>query len=115
MSTAIPADVDQAVARLRQWTGEDDLENSTWDRDQLVEILARHTDLEGAAADAWGIKASRFANLVNVSEGGTRRDYSKLSEQARAMVDFYTDRTDEGDTVAPGETRAPRTRAIERA
>jgi hypothetical protein len=115
MSTVIPADVDQAVARLRQWTGEDDVENSTWDRDQLVEILTRHEDLEGAAADAWGIKASRFANLVNVSEGGTRRDYSKLSEQARAMVDFYNERTDEGGVIAEGETRTPRTRAIERA
>ena len=115
MSTAIPADQDQAVARLRQWTGEDDQETSSWDRDQIVEILARHTDLEGAAADLWGIKASRFANLVNVSEGGTRRDYSKLSEQARAMVDFYNARTDEGGVVVEGETRRPMTREIERA
>jgi hypothetical protein len=115
MSTAIPADADQAVARLRQWTGEDDLENSTWDRDQMVEILTRHTDLEGAAADLWGIKASRFANLVDVSEGGTSRKYSSLRINAMAMVDFYSARTDEGDVVQEGETRTPRTREIERA
>jgi hypothetical protein len=115
MSTGIPGDADTAVARLRQWTGEDDLENSTWNRDQLVELLARHTDLEGAAAELWTLKASRFSNLVNVSEGGTRRDYSKLSEQALAMVAHYSARTDEGDVVAPGASSPPTTRAIERA
>jgi hypothetical protein len=113
MPKPIPADEDQAVYRLRILVGEEDYDTSPLDRDLVVDILGRHTDLEGAAAEFWGVKASRFANLVNVSEGGSKRDLGTLAAQARAQAEFWEARSDEV-LVVEGAARTT-TRAIERA
>lgn len=115
MSTAIPVDPDAAVARLREWVGEQDVDNTTWTRDRLLEVLGRHTDLEGAAGETWRLKASEAANLVDMREGGSDRKLSQLRTGATAMAEFYETRSDENVVLPEGTTGITTTRAIERA
>jgi hypothetical protein len=56
----------------------------------LQEVIDRNTgDLYAAAAEVWGMKAARFAKLVNVSESGSSRSLSQKADNARSMAAFY--------------------------
>jgi hypothetical protein len=46
-------------------------------------------DVEKAAFAGWRYKQAEFANLVNVTEGNSRRDMSDLLDNANSMVKLY--------------------------
>lgn len=112
MATAIPADNDVAVSRLRELSNEVDLETTTFPPQRMTEILTSSTTLEGAAAKVWELKAAGYADLVDVQEGSSNRKLSALHKNALAMSAYYA-----GLTVANVDDppKGTRTRAIERA
>jgi hypothetical protein len=71
--------------------------------DDLIEEAGG--DLEKAAFAGWRYKQAEFANLVNVTEGNSRRDMSDLLDNANAMVKLYGNATG-GNTE--GRTRIGR-------
>lgn len=47
-------------------------------------------DVRAAAGSVWAVKASRYAGLVDVTEGASSRKNSQLYGQALKMVEFYS-------------------------
>lgn len=74
----------------------------------LLDILSQNADdPERAAAEAWTMKAARYASLVDVTEGNASRAMSDLHDHALKMVkQFQSSRT--GPTE--GRTRIGRIR-----
>lgn len=52
-------------------------------------IDAADGNLQSVAADIWGEKAGRYAELVDVTEGGSSRKMGDLHEQALNMAAHY--------------------------
>lgn len=72
--------------QLRRLTNEP-VEDSDYSEDDLTaKILDRAGDLFLAAADVWREKAAAAADLVDTTEGSSRRSWSKAYEQALAMA-----------------------------
>lgn len=72
--------------QLRKLTNEP-VEDSDYTEDELeTKILDRLGDLSLAAADVWREKAAAAADLVDTTEGNSRRSWSKAYEQALAMA-----------------------------
>ena len=77
-------------ARLRRMTGETEAD-STYTDVELDDILAQASmDFNAAAARIWSEKASGYADLVNISEGGSSRSNSDLFAHAKAQVDYFS-------------------------
>lgn len=109
----MPATQDEAVARLRPMVGEPDIPDANFTGDALWQVCGRHTTLEGAAAEVWQTKAAMYAEMVSVSEGGSRRELGQLHSNALRMAQHYNAAA--VVITAPVERPAgPRTRAIER-
>lgn len=78
----------------------------------LTDVLAEAgDDPERAAADAWVMKAARYAELVDVTEGNASRAMSDLHSQALAMVKQFQ-KSSTGPTE--GRTRIGRIRRAKR-
>jgi hypothetical protein len=92
MSTPIPSDSDLAVERLRQMTAEEEVnpDLSRWDPGRMLEVLSAHTTLEAAAASVWQVKAASYAELVDVSEGTSKRNLSALHKNALTMAEYWS-------------------------
>jgi hypothetical protein len=91
-------------------TNEEDLQDTAFPPQRMVEILEQSATLEGAAARVWQLKAAGYADLVNVQEGGSRRDLGGLYKNALAMAAHYAELT----VVEIDELRRTTTRAIVR-
>lgn len=79
---------------------------------ELTNILGEAGDNpERAAADAWVMKAARYAELVDVTEGNASRAMSDLHSHALAMVKQFQ-RSSNGPTE--GRTRIGRIRRAAR-
>lgn len=76
--------------------------------ERLGELLdAFEGDLRKTASVVWSTKAARFAQLVNVQEGSSRRDLGDLHEQALSMAKHWGS-TETGEvvkTMRPARTR----------
>jgi hypothetical protein len=77
------------VRALRQYTNEE-AEDSEFTDGQLQDILnSVNGDYNIAAAQVWRIKAGRYADLVNMTEGSSSRQWSNAHKQALEMTTHY--------------------------
>ena len=83
---------------------------------QLGAIIDEYDgNLDAASAAIWRVKAGRYADLVDVQEGSSRRSLGDLHEQALAMARTFADTAaGGGGGVITGGMRPGRTRPIER-
>jgi len=56
---------------------------------QIIDLLARNDSVNAAIAEGWEIKAANYADLVNMAEGTTKRNFSDLQTQALRMAEHY--------------------------
>ena len=96
------------IADLRRMINEPT--TTTYTDDALSDLIDAAADLDAAASSVWTEKAATYTELVDVSEGSSRRSLGDLHEQALVMAKHYRS-TSSGNTG--GSVRA-RTRAIER-
>lgn len=96
------------IADLRRMINEPT--TATYSDDALGDIIDASANLSSAASSVWTEKAARYAGLVDVSEGSSRRSLGDLYEQALSMA---THHASIGAGSTGGSSRA-RTRAIER-
>lgn len=75
-----------------------------------AQLDAAGGDQRKAAGAVWGIKASKLAGLVDVSEGSSSRKLGSLYKQALEMSTFYA-----GAPAGTSTTQRSRTRPIVRA
>lgn len=74
---------------------------------EILDLLAAHGGVEGAVLEGWRRKAAEFANLVDTTEGTSKRAMSNLHAQALAQIKILT-------SEATGAPRA-KSHAISRA
>lgn len=80
--------------------------------DYLSATIDSSNTVNASASNIWRIKASKYASLVDVTEGSSSRKLSSLYKQALEMANSFQDNnTPEVIQLR----RASRTRAIERA
>lgn len=77
---------------LGETVGADQLEGDTMFTDEQIQTWIDHAlSLEHAALRGWRAKLARYSDLVNVTDGAASRSFSDLSNNARYMVDLYSD------------------------
>jgi len=76
---------------------------------QVRSWIDSNPDMERAAYDGWRAKAAQFANLVNVTDGASSREFGDLLDNARAMVTMYS-----RSSTGPTEGRARVGRIVRR-
>jgi hypothetical protein len=72
----------------------------------LMLLIDDAPDLDRAAWQGWRVKAANFANLVNVVDGASSREFSDLLANAQEMIKLYSRSSGGGLTV--GRTRIGR-------
>lgn len=83
---------------LRRLTDEPS-DNSKYTSERLAAILAVHKgDINLAAAQVWNEKAAKYAQLVDMQEGDTKRNLSDLMGNALKMAKLCQDSANTGDT-----------------
>ena len=86
-----------AIAELRRLV-DDSSAPFMFENGELSTVLAEAGDDPRKAAGAvWGVKASRYAGLVDVTEGASSRKNSQLYKQALEMAGYYG-----GESATPG-------------
>jgi hypothetical protein len=68
-------------------------------------IDAAGGDVRAAAGTVWGVKASRFAGLVDVTEGASSRKNSQLHAQALKMAEYFSPGSSDGGSVTVARSR----------
>jgi hypothetical protein len=63
---------------------------SSWGPSRIIDILGMHETMEAAAAAVWQQKAASYAELVDVSEGTSKRSLSALHKNALNMADYWS-------------------------
>jgi hypothetical protein len=58
---------------------------------QILDLLDRNSTMNAAIHEGWQIKAARYADLVDMAEGTTKRNFGDLHEQALKMVAAYSE------------------------
>lgn len=58
--------------------------------EQIDDILGEHEDFNAAVLDGWQRKAAIFANLVDTTEGTSRRAFSDLHVAALEQIKVWT-------------------------
>lgn len=83
--------------------------------EQIGEVIdAYDENLDAASAAIWRVKAGRYADLVDVQEGSSRRSLGDLHEQALGMANVFAGQAASGGSGVVGGMRPGRTRPIER-
>lgn len=95
------------VAMLREYINEPTTD--IYSDDRLSELIdATGGDLRKTASVVWSSKAARYAGLVNVQEGSSRRDLGALHSQALTMAAHWS-QAEPGEpevtTMRPARTR----------
>jgi hypothetical protein len=98
------------IAYVRDLIGEPDDSNG-WSDERIGTIIDGSTSLRLAASDIWGVKASKFTKMVDITESGSSRKMSQLFSNALAMQKALREDEETEDPVDPLADR-PRTRAI---
>lgn len=76
----------ESILTLRRLTNEPDNVEPYSDLSLGLRLDAAAGELRPVAAEVWIEKASRYAELVDVQEGSSRRNLGDLYEQALAMA-----------------------------
>ena len=76
--------------------------------------LATSTSSDALAYEVWTEKAAKWAQMVDVSEGGSSRKMSDLIDNALKMARMFQDRATSG-TIPPGMPTGTRLNRIARA
>lgn len=78
-----------------------------YDDARLIERLNVATSVTVLAGEIWSEKAAKYADLVDVQEGSSKRNLGDLYEQAIAMARHYgsVDAEPEGPTLRRSRTR----------
>ena len=97
------------IADLRRFTNEPTA--TTYTDTYLGELIDASDSVEEAAAALWREKAAKYAELVDVQEGSSRRSLGDLHEQALSMAASWGSRA---EALVVETTRRTRTRQIER-
>lgn len=92
----------EEVAALRLFVSEPD--DSTYTDVMLGAILDASLSANGAAYEIWLQKAARYADVVDISEGGSQRKNSDLYKNAMTMASLFKSRI-EDDALGDGRTR----------
>lgn len=100
----------EQVTNLRAMLGESIPEGGSesdtlFTEDQIRSWIDSNPDLERAAYEGWRIKAAQYANLVNVTDGASSREFSDLLKNATEMVKMFA-KSSAGPTE--GRTRVGR-------
>lgn len=96
------------VERVRLLLGEPSDAETLFTDEEVQELLTEsNDDIERATYEGWRIKAAKFANLIDVTEGNASRAMSDLHDHAMKMVAHYA-RASAGPTE--GRTRIGRIR-----
>ncbi len=98
----------EQIAELRRLINESTTEVYS---DGMLGTLIDSLGVNTAARNLWREKTARYADLVNVTEGNSKREMSTLHKHALDMVTYF-DTVVSADVVAV--TRRAGTRAIER-
>jgi hypothetical protein len=95
------------IAALRLLIAEPTADNYT---DTALSDRLDAASPDQVAYDIWIEKAARFAQLVDISEGGSSRKQGDLYEQALSMAQVYADRVTTGSAPpgVAGRTRISR-------
>ena len=102
----------ESVQLLRLYVNElEDVAPYT-DTELEARLDAVNGDVREAAGQIWLEKAAKYAELVDVQEGSSRRSLSKLYEQAIAMAKLYG--ADDASADIDAKVRPARTRPIVR-
>lgn len=98
------------VAQLRLMVGEPD--NSTYTDAMLGALLDGYATstlaLSRAARDIWYQKAASYADLVDISEGGSQRKNGDLQKRALTMAELYAGQVSAEDSGDFRPTRISR-------
>lgn len=89
----------------------DELSTTNYSDITLSDRMEAADSLNSLAADIWREKAGRYARLVDIQEGTSRRSLSQLHTHAVLMAGMYSGLTED---AAPGPGKRTTTRAIER-
>lgn len=100
--------IEQDVAEVRRLTNEPDDVPPYTDVILALRLDEEGGDIRRLVSSIWSEKAARYAELVDVQEGSSRRNLSSLYQQALAMSQQF------GGEDIGGTRRAARTRPIER-
>jgi hypothetical protein len=100
------------IAYVRQLINEPDDSNG-WTDVRIAEFIDNADTTRLAAADIYGVKASSYEKLVDISESGSSRKMSDLLKNALLLQKALREGEDDGEIVDPLANR-PRTRAIVR-
>lgn len=98
------------VAQLRLMIAEPD--ETTYTDAMLGALLDSYAGgtvpLSRAARDVWQQKAAAYADLVDISEGGSQRKNSDLWKRATSMAELFAAQADAEDSGASRATRIAR-------
>lgn len=103
----------EQIAAVRDMIGEPDDTNG-WTDDKIAEFIDTTKSLRFAASDIWASKASKFSNLVDISESGSSRKMSGLLDNALKLAKAFRDGELAEDGGVDPLANRPRTRAIVR-
>lgn len=101
------------VATLRGLSNENPDETEYEDDELQAFIDLKAGNLNRAAAHVWRLKAAKYADLVDITEGNSRRSWSKAYQQALDMAAVYERQATDDETPALGRPTA-RTHKITR-
>lgn len=57
-------------------------------------LLTNNNSVNGATANAWRIKAARFAAQVDIVEGNSQRKMSQAYQQAKSQATYWANQPD---------------------
>lgn len=74
-------------------------DSSKYDSQRLAAILSAHNgNVNLAAVQIWNEKAAKYAQLVDMQEGDTKRSLSDLMDNALKMAKLFRDTGNSDDT-----------------
>lgn len=107
---ALPHQITALRSLVDDLSGEDQMFS---DEDLSAQLDVANGDTRLAASTVWSLKAARYSNLVDVTEGSSSRKLGSLYKNALEMSKHFAD-----DSTTPGSPSTPvgvsRTRAITR-
>jgi len=107
------------IAYVRELINEPD-ENGAWPDDRIDAFIEANRQADGTinlklpASDIWGVKATTFSQLVDVSESGSSRKMSDLLKNALLLQKSLRDGAETPPDILDPLADRPQTRAIVR-
>jgi hypothetical protein len=103
----------EEIAAFRLIINEQD--GATYSDQMLSDRLDAAVSERRLASNIWLEKAAKYASLVDIQEGTSRRSLSQLQEHALLMAARYSGLAEDDEDPSPTTGKRTTTRAIERA